>query len=144
MTPGHVTVTTVVRADPHSAFRIFTEEIDAWWKRGPLYRAGEGAMRFESGALLHGANPIARVLAWEPGARLLLAWSAPPFQPGESTEVEVRFEKVGNGTRVTVETHPQGVAEFRTVVALWWGALLPGFGRLVHSPRSEEAASSKP
>ncbi|HTS29338.1 MAG TPA: SRPBCC domain-containing protein [Bryobacteraceae bacterium] len=134
-----VAVTTVVRTDPGSAFRIFTGEIDAWWKRGPQYRTGEGAMRFESGSLFQGGEAIARVLAWEPGARLLLAWSAAPFEPGESSEVEVRFEPVGDGTRVTVEhrgwTRAKGAEEFRTVVGLWWGALLPGFGREVLAAR---------
>ena len=27
--------TVVVSADPQTAFRIFTEEIDSWWERGP-------------------------------------------------------------------------------------------------------------
>ena len=33
-----VTVTTVVRTDPADAFRLFTAEIDSWWKRGSRYR----------------------------------------------------------------------------------------------------------
>ena len=129
------TVTTVVRADPGTAFRIFTEEIDSWWKRGPGYRSGDGAMRFDSGRLLEAGEQIGRVLAWEPGVRLLLeswTWS---FRPGERTEVEVRFEAVGDGTRVTVEhrgweLRPSGAGEFRTVVSLWWGSMLPAINRL--------------
>ena len=128
-----VTVTTVVRTDPDAAFRIFTEEIDIWWKRGPLYRTGDGALRFDAGRLFQGDQAIGRVLAWEPGARLLLEWSGAPFRPGESTEVEVRFEAIGGATRVTVEhrgwARAEGAAEFRTTVALWWGALLPGLVR---------------
>jgi len=129
-----VTVTTVVRIDPANAFRLFTMEIDSWWKRGQRYRTGNGPMCFDSGRLLQGSDVVARVLAWEPGVRLLLEWSAPPFLPGEITEVEVRFEPIGDGTRVTVRhcgwTRPKGAAEFRTVVGLWWGTLLPGFGRM--------------
>jgi hypothetical protein len=73
------------------------------------------------------------VQAWEPGVRLQFALSTWPFQPGEATEVEVRFEAIGDGTRVTVEhrgfQRTKGAAEFRTVVGLWWGAVLPGFTR---------------
>ena len=133
ITNDRVVVTTVVRTDPATAFQLFTDAVDAWWKRGPRYRSGEGAVRFESGQLFEGERSIGRVLAWEPGARLLLEWSAAPFDPGERTEVEIRFEAIGDGTRVTVEhrgwTRTKGTAEFRTVVGLWWGALLPGLGR---------------
>jgi activator of Hsp90 ATPase-like protein len=114
ITADSVRVTTVVRTDPAAAFRFFTDEIDA-------------------GRLMEDNNAIGRVLAWEPGVRLLLEWSGDPFGPGETTEVEVRFEAIGDGTRVTVEhrgwTRAKGASEFRTVVGLWWGALLPGFGR---------------
>jgi uncharacterized protein YndB with AHSA1/START domain len=128
-----VTVTTVVRTDPATAFRLFTDEIESWWKRGPRYRLRDGAMRFDAGRLLEGDEAIGRVVAWEPGARLLLELTPWPFHQGEGTEVEVRFQAIGDGTRVTVEhrgwKRPTGAAEFRTVVGLWWGALLPGFGR---------------
>jgi hypothetical protein len=128
-----VTVTTVVRTDPVEAFRIFTAEIDAWWKRGPRYRLRDGVLRFDAGRLFEGEEAIGRVTAWEPGVRLLLDLTDWPFQTGEATEVEVRFQAVGDGTRVTVEhrgwQRPSGAAEFRTVVGLWWGVLLPGFGR---------------
>jgi hypothetical protein len=134
-TPGTVTVTTVVRTDPATAFRIFTEEIDTWWRRGPRYRLHDGALRFHDGRLLEGEETIGRVLAWESGARLRFALSTWPFQSGEGTEVEVRFEAAGDGTRVTVEhsgwTRPSGAAEFRTVVGLWWGGVLPGFAATV-------------
>jgi hypothetical protein len=124
-----VTVTTVVRTDPAMAFRIFTEEIDSWWKRGDRYRMRDGAMRFDSGRLLEGDETIGRVLAWEPGIRLQFALSTWPFQAGEGTEVEVRFQAIGDGTRVTIEhrgwKRTTAAAEFRTVVGLWWGAMLP-------------------
>jgi hypothetical protein len=129
---GSVTVSMVVRADPAAAFRVFTEEIDAWWKRGERFRRHHGVMHFEGGSLREGIEPIGRVLAWEPGVRLrfeLWTWG---FRPGEPTQVEVRFEPVGDGTRVTVEHRgwePRGAGEFRTVVGLWWGTLLPAMQR---------------
>jgi hypothetical protein len=126
-----VTVTTVVRTDPATAFRLFTDEIDAWWKRGPRYRLHDGRMRFGAGRLLEGDTAVGRVLAWEPGIRLQLALDTWPFERGEGTEVEVRFEAIGDGTRVTVEHRgwKRRTVEFRTVAGLWWGALLPGLMR---------------
>jgi hypothetical protein len=128
-----VTVTTVVRTDPATAFRLFTGEIDSWWKRGQRYRLRDGALRFDAGRLFEGEEAIGRVTAWEPGTRLRLELTTWPFQQGEGTEVEVRFEAIGDGTRVTVEhrgwKRDKGAAEFRTVVGLWWGAVLPGLAR---------------
>ena len=43
------------------------------------------------------------MLAWEPGERLVFTWRQGNWPPGESTEVEVRFEGAAGGTRVTVE-----------------------------------------
>jgi hypothetical protein len=45
-----VRVTTVLDVDPQAAFRIFTEDVDAWWGRGPRFRwapGREGTLRFE-------------------------------------------------------------------------------------------------
>jgi Activator of Hsp90 ATPase homolog 1-like protein len=43
------------------------------------------------------------VLVWEPGARLVFADLASSAPPDPLTEVEVRFEAAGDGTRVTLE-----------------------------------------
>lgn len=47
-----VVVTTVVAVDPETAFSVFTERVDAWWKHGPRFRTGvrgASSMRFEPG-----------------------------------------------------------------------------------------------
>jgi uncharacterized protein YndB with AHSA1/START domain len=46
---------------------------------------------------------IGRVVAWEPPARLVFSWRQASFPPDLATEVEVRFEAVGDETRVSVE-----------------------------------------
>jgi uncharacterized protein YndB with AHSA1/START domain len=46
---------------------------------------------------------IGRILAWEPPARLVFSWRQASFPPDLSTEVEARFEPVGEETRVSVE-----------------------------------------
>ena len=106
MNPESVRVTTLVELDPAGAFDVFTREIDAWWKRGPRYRVGNGALCFEGGRggrLLDGDLEIGRILIWEPGERLAFEWRARSFAPGEVTQVEVRFERAKRGTRVVLE-----------------------------------------
>lgn len=118
--PEIVRVTTLVAVDPQVAFRVFTEEIDLWWRRSPQHRPGgqysakldkAGTLAFEGGptgqlveSFPDGSRfEIGRVLQWEPGAKLRFEWN--DQDPGEAqpTEVEVRFDLAGDGTRVTVE-----------------------------------------
>ena len=47
-----VTVTSTVAVDSATAFAIFTEDIDLWWRRSPRYRflrSRDGVLRFEPG-----------------------------------------------------------------------------------------------
>jgi uncharacterized protein YndB with AHSA1/START domain len=145
-----VRVTTVVALDPAAAFHVFTAEVDAWWRRGPMYRFRtdrSGTMRFEphvGGRLLEvydeaagDAYEVGRVLVWEPAARLVFTWRGVAFAPGQRTEVEVRFEAVESGTRVMLEHrgwdslpagHParHGLAgpAFTRLIGQWWASLL--------------------
>ena len=89
--------------DPPVAFEILVEELAAG-----LARLG---FRFEPGAggrIAQGQATVARVVAWEPGARILLEWQRPDWQPGEPTHVELRFDPVEPGTRLTLEHHRCG------------------------------------
>lgn len=111
-----IRVTTVVAADPATAFELFTSETDLWWRRGPRFRHGGGrpsAMRFEpheGGRLLEeyadaegGAFEVGTVRVWKPGERVIFSWRANAFEAGLVTEVEVRFEPHDGRTRVTLE-----------------------------------------
>ena len=143
-------MTTLVAANPQTAFEIFTAEVDAWWKPGPKYRPAVGSggvLRFEprvGGRLLEtyadgSSFEFGRVRAWEPGKRLVFDLVARSFGPGESTEVEVRFEAEGNQTRVTLENrgwerfplehpvrHGLGEPAFADVMSVWWADVLLG------------------
>lgn len=151
-----------VAVGPAQAFAAFTQEIAAWWQPDPLFpitAEGDGTLAFEAGAggrlitrLANGTVfEIGRISVWEPGERLVFSWRQASFAPDQSTEVEVRFEAVGEETRISIEhrawdTIPQGHAarhgfpEAITLqrVADWWRASL---GRL---RRRTSAAAGEP
>lgn len=140
-----------VAVAPADAFRIFTEDIDAWWRRGPKYRVLGGARAvlhleprvggriFEAVTADAGApvTVTGTVRVWEPPSRLVFEWRARNFAPDELTTVEVLFEAQGPGTRVTVThrgfaalrpdhpvRHGQSPAAFLRTMGLFWGDLL--------------------
>ena len=95
-----------VPADPARAFEAFTGEIGTWWRPDGLFRItprGDGRLAFEPGeggrlytTLDDGEQfEIGRISVWDPGRRLVFAWRQASFAPDQSTEVEVRFEAVG-------------------------------------------------
>jgi uncharacterized protein YndB with AHSA1/START domain len=149
-------VTVQVAAEPAFAFELFTREIDQWWRRGIKYRASgrhAGVLHFEPGLggrlfetfAVGGTGTeqlfvVGTITAWEPPGRFVFDWRNPSFAPHEKTEVEVRFEAAGDGTRVTVEhrgwsalppDHParHGLATgpFLAMIGMWWGELLGSF-----------------
>jgi uncharacterized protein YndB with AHSA1/START domain len=150
--PGdRVRISVRVAVSPHDAFRVFTEEIDQWWRRGPKYRVagtrrgfirvepGVGGRLFESFAGDGETRVVetGRVTVWEPPRRLVFDWRAVAFAPSETTEVEVEFAPSAGGTLVTVThrgwsairrdhpvRHGLDVAAFIRMMGLWWGDLL--------------------
>ncbi len=143
--------TVSVAVAPAEAFRIFTEEIDQWWRRGVRFRnagrrrgvvhleGGTGGRIYESFDTAAGPRVVetGRVTVWEPPSRLVLEWRIANFAPGESTEVEVIFAPTASGTMVTVThrgwskiradhpaRHGQAVVAFLRAMAMWWGDLL--------------------
>jgi uncharacterized protein YndB with AHSA1/START domain len=141
---SRVLVSLRVPVEPRTAFEVFTREIGSWWRSNGLFAVtaeGDGTLAFEPHAggrlwttLASGAQfEIGRIRTWEPGARLVFSWRQASFAPEQATEVEVRFEGVGQETRISVEhrawdTIPQphvarhGFPEAATLqhVANWW------------------------
>ena len=143
-------VTVLVEVPIGDAFRIFTEEIDAWWRTGLRYRIGKrrsvvhlepklGGKLFESFETSAGSKVVhtGTVIAFEPPRRLVLEWRAVNFAPEERTEVEVLFEPSPSGTQVSVRhsgfallrpdhpvRHGEAPAIFIRRMALWWSDLL--------------------
>jgi len=107
-----VELSVAVPLAPDAAFRLFTAEMSSWWPLATHSVGRESAreVRFEpsvGGRVFEidadGAeHDWARVLAWEPGRRLVLSWF-PGRDAATGQEVEVRFEPDGEGTRVELE-----------------------------------------
>lgn len=160
MTGSRILVALRVAASPEHAFEVFTREIGSWWQPNVLFRftpRSPGTVRFEGGEggrfveeLPDGKIfEIGRVRAWEPGSRLVFGWRQATFARDQDTEVEVRFEPVGEETRVTVEHRgwdsvpKEHVARHGFANALflrrhgeWWQALLERMKDAVRGGRS--------
>lgn len=109
-----VIVSIRVDASPARAFECFTRDIGTWWRASPLFRLtreGDGTLRFEPGpggrlftTLPSGTEfEIGRIEIWKPGEELALSWRQESFASDQATSLHVRFEPVGDATRVTVE-----------------------------------------
>lgn len=149
-------VSVYVAVPQATAFEVFTQEIDLWWRKGPAYRiAGHarGTLHFElglGGRILESfdgdAGPhtfeVGTVKIWQPPALLEFEWRGVNFKPGESTPVEVAFTARGEGTLVSVvhrgwsalpSDHPvrhgEADAEFIRSIGLWWGSLMTSLRR---------------
>jgi uncharacterized protein YndB with AHSA1/START domain len=153
ITPAPVRKTLTLQCAPAKAFRVFTERFDSWWPRshhigkaemakaviepragGRWYEIGDDGSQCDWG----------EVLAWEPPARLVLAWRLNPrweYDPDLLTEVEVRFADLGEG-RTRVDFEHRGFeamgADGATARASddspnGWGALLAEFQKLAET-----------
>lgn len=115
--PNSVRKVILVQAPQELAWRVFTEQMGAWW---PLqnYKIGQakavdavvepraGGRWYELGE--DGSTcQWGSVLAWEPHARLVLSWDVSAdwqYDPNLKTEIELRFIPEGkNATRVELE-----------------------------------------
>ncbi|MBT2227530.1 SRPBCC domain-containing protein [Nonomuraea sp. NEAU-A123] len=97
-----------VPVDQATAFRVFTDEIDSWYVRGPhswVDPSRAVGIRFEDGFLRElwsdgGHVDTGRILVWEPPRRLV--WADLINDQGEM-EIEVAFSPVDGGTEVLLE-----------------------------------------
>ena len=143
--PAAIVKTIQVKVSPERAFEVFAARMGEWWHKEHSIAAGTtqmdviiepraGGRWFELGA--DGSeHPWGHVIAYEPPRRLLLAWQLNrdfDLDPELVTEVEVRFEPDGDGTRVhfehrLLERMGEGVAEQFEAMDGGWGMLLELF-----------------
>lgn len=95
---------TTVRADvelpldPSAAFAVVVDELTS-----ALASLGIDLEASLDGRVREGTNEIGRMTAWQPPGRVAIEWRQADWEPGEITHVELRFERIEAGTRVTVE-----------------------------------------
>lgn len=147
---SRVLVALRVSATPERAFEVFTRDIALWWRPNTLFAftpGDPGVLSFEPGdggrliqTLSNGKEfEIGKVRSWSPPNRLVFGWRQATFEAGQDTEVEIRFEAIGDETRVTVEHRGWGSVPaahlarhgFPDAVFLrrhgeWWQGLLSG------------------
>lgn len=154
-----VIVSLRVSAPPQEAFDVFTQEIAAWWRPNGLFQItprGDGVLRFEQGEggrlvtdLPNGKSfEIGHITTWAPGEKLAFTWRHGTFAGDQMTHVEVRFEPVGDETRVTVEhrgwdaipqehaaRHGFPLAVFQMRLGEHWRAVLASVGKRIDERR---------
>lgn len=139
-----------VAVDPATAFAIFTEEVGRWWRAGPInwnhpdravgirIEPGVGGrwIEVEDEATGEGFD-CGTITVWEPGARFVFDYRDSGHDI-DGTEVEVRFDEIEGGTRVTVEHRgweglDEQVASRRRELKRWgWANILTWFGEWAH------------
>ena len=145
-----VNVSIDVAVDPAEAFRLFTEDIDLWWKTDPAYRVTKSSLlKFEpytGGRFLdiHESRgtlrEVGKVLVWQPPDRLVFEWRGINFKSSDNTEVEVIFSAVDVGTRVRLShrgwaslarehpvRHGMDTVRFIANMSDWWAQLLESY-----------------
>ena len=152
---SRVLVSLRVAATPERAFGLFVDDIGGWWRPNGLFRftpRSPGLLAFEprlGGRFTETSATgevfeIGRIIVWEPSTRVAFTWRQASFPPDQVTQVEVRFDPVGDETRVTVEhlgwdnvpqdhvaRHGFPDAIFLRRHAEWWQSLLAAMARLV-------------
>lgn len=139
---GSVRVTVEVPVDPTTAFMIFTQEIGQWWRPGPInwnnanravgvrIEPGPGGRWIEVHNLTSGEGVTqGRFVVWDLGARLVFLYQDTGHHL-DGTEVEIRFDAIEDGTRVTLEHRgwervaAEHVTRDRNLKRWGWGNIL--------------------
>jgi uncharacterized protein YndB with AHSA1/START domain len=109
--------TVTVKGSVERAFRVFTEEMGAWWplethsiavdqgleQRAETLRVeGREGGRIEEVLEDRSTRDWGGIDVWQPPHRVVFSWK-PNDRPTPPTEVEVRFTAAGNATRVDLE-----------------------------------------
>jgi uncharacterized protein YndB with AHSA1/START domain len=120
-----------LRRPPETSFRVFCEDISAWWPRGFADGSKLFLDRWVDGRLFERRPDgteyeIGRVTAYQPPSIVAFTWRAPSWNL--STQVEIRFSSEREGTRVDLEhsgwEEDAGVSEFRKNYASGWETIL--------------------
>jgi len=111
---SRILVSLKIKAAPAVVFEAFVNDIGLWWQPNPMFAftpRAPGVLRFEpgpDGRLIEtraGGKQfeVGKIRLWSPPDRLIFSWKQATFQNGMDTQVEVTFESISAGTRVTVQ-----------------------------------------
>jgi uncharacterized protein YndB with AHSA1/START domain len=112
--PASLLVSIRVAATLQRAFDAFVSDIGVWWQPNGLFeftRNRAGVLGFEPGPQGRltetyedgSVFEIGSITAWEPPTLLAYSWRQASFRGDMLTSVQVRFEPVGDETRVVLE-----------------------------------------
>ena len=102
--------------DPTAAFdQLLGDLTTALERYGLAFEAGP------QGRIVAGPDEVARIVAWQPGERLTLAWGK-AYSADAGTEIEIQFESYGAGTVVKFEVRNWTAAMGPWVDASGWFA----------------------
>jgi len=147
-----VRVTSRVDVDPDTAFRVFTEDVDAWWRTGPRFRwhpERRGTLRFEGGeggrfveVYPDGASfEVGTIRVWDPPRRLVFGFRARSFAPGEGTDVTVSHRGFAALRADHPARHGLGAGAFENMMGTFWADLLTAARRHAAARRSTGATT---
>jgi SAM-dependent methyltransferase len=87
-----------LRLDPAAAFDAVTDELSlALASRGMEFPSAAG------GRIAAGGKEVGRIVRWQPPEEIEIDWISAGWQPAPAAPVRVRFERIEDGTRVTLE-----------------------------------------
>jgi uncharacterized protein YndB with AHSA1/START domain len=108
-----IELTVLLPLAPAQAFELFTTQITAWWPpdRRHLNDADSQLFLRASGRFFERAGngtelDLGRVRLWDPPRRIVLDFYV-GTDAAHPTEVDIRFEAEGDGTRVSVNHRPR-------------------------------------
>lgn len=106
----------ILACDPDRAFTLFTEQAGLWWPAARRHsNDANSTIRMEAAGRFYERSrdgtevELGVVRQFEPARRLLLDWY-PGTGPDFPTRVEITFEALDGGTKVTVR-HDRGAAD---------------------------------
>lgn len=83
--------------EPQAAFDVLVDEISV-----ALENAGLKLTPGSTGHLADRTGTVARVVGWEPGKRVALCWNPTEWGAPHASDIELRLDPIGGGTRITV------------------------------------------
>jgi SAM-dependent methyltransferase len=92
-----VRISVDLKLDPSPAFEAMVDELST-----ALSRLGMELRPGVDGRLMEGAVEVGRVVRWLPPEEILLEWHGASWDPKQVTSLVLRFEPIGDGTRVTL------------------------------------------